>query len=525
MGTSSKSHTAPTGGIPGWLVLYGPVLAAVVAGTGWLLHSEWKLAGAWGFSLDDSWIYATFARNIATGHGYSFNPGVPVGGATGPLYALILSLLYAVFGSVIWPAKIFGIVCLAASCLLVVESVRSLGSRYDIGSDLSVNAAAVLAGALVAVSPPLLWGSVSGMELPLYLALACLGAFFYASERWSLASAAWSLGVWVRPDGVFLALLSLLHPKATRRGFLAQAAMTGLILGAYALFNHVVTGQVLPTAVTVKSASGNYPAREWSMLTQCLWLWGLSLKAERLGHHAVLLLPAMVVAMTKYARKLPAMVTYLVLFPFAFGLFGVNGGQNARYIAYVVPFGVILGCLGILLVANRVAASRSIRVILLCGALCLAWQINIDRMMGAVHGWNVQNINQMQRFLAEAANRASAPGDTIAVNDVGAMGFFSQRYIVDLVGLVSPRRSFPDNLSAYRPKFLIIFPDWYRQFETIDPQTGQGVFLDRRSTVKYSPILNLRLANNTIASRDEMVVYERLDPSQPGMLRVPTLTR
>ena len=29
-----------------------------------------------GFPLDDSWIHQVFARNLATGHGFSFNPGV-----------------------------------------------------------------------------------------------------------------------------------------------------------------------------------------------------------------------------------------------------------------------------------------------------------------------------------------------------------------------------------------------------------------------------------------------------------------
>jgi len=108
---------------------YAFVVLAVAAGCGWLLHSEHVIAGQWGFSLDDSWIYATFARNLATGHGYSFNPGVPIGGATGPLYVFVLALLFFVFGTVIWPAKIFGIVCLAASSLLVLESVRRLGRK------------------------------------------------------------------------------------------------------------------------------------------------------------------------------------------------------------------------------------------------------------------------------------------------------------------------------------------------------------------------------------------------------------
>src|SRR5262245_49741339 len=100
------------------------VVLAALLGAGYFLLAEYAVTGGkWGFSLDDSWIYATIARNLATGHGYSFNPGETTGGATGPLYAFLLALLYLVFHDVIWPAKIVGIVCLAASSLLLYKSV------------------------------------------------------------------------------------------------------------------------------------------------------------------------------------------------------------------------------------------------------------------------------------------------------------------------------------------------------------------------------------------------------------------
>ena len=66
-----------------------------------MIFAEHGIANLWGFSLDDSWIYATFAGNLATGHGYSFNPGETIGGATGPLYVFILAGLYKLFREVI----------------------------------------------------------------------------------------------------------------------------------------------------------------------------------------------------------------------------------------------------------------------------------------------------------------------------------------------------------------------------------------------------------------------------------------
>jgi hypothetical protein len=66
------------------------------------------------------------ARNLATGHGFAFNPGEPVAGSTGPLYTFVLAFFYAVFHEIVWSAKIFGLACLTGSAVAVHRAVRSL---------------------------------------------------------------------------------------------------------------------------------------------------------------------------------------------------------------------------------------------------------------------------------------------------------------------------------------------------------------------------------------------------------------
>ena len=56
------------------------VAAALLLPLALYLVRERQIAGAQGFPLDDSWIHLQFARNLAAGAGFSYNPGEPVAG-------------------------------------------------------------------------------------------------------------------------------------------------------------------------------------------------------------------------------------------------------------------------------------------------------------------------------------------------------------------------------------------------------------------------------------------------------------
>ena len=101
-------------------------------------------------------------------------------GATGPLYAFILAFLYLVVRDVVMPAKVLGIACLAASSILMYLAARSLDPRSRVKP--------LVAGLLVGISPSLLWGAVSGMEIPVYILVASLGIYSYIKGRWALAA-------------------------------------------------------------------------------------------------------------------------------------------------------------------------------------------------------------------------------------------------------------------------------------------------------------------------------------------------
>src|SRR3712207_1088598 len=64
---------------------------AGIAGAACLLVA-WFAVPIYGVSLDDGYIFFVYARNLAQGHGWSFNPGVTSFGASSITWTLLLAL-------------------------------------------------------------------------------------------------------------------------------------------------------------------------------------------------------------------------------------------------------------------------------------------------------------------------------------------------------------------------------------------------------------------------------------------------
>jgi len=473
------------------------------------------IAGTWGFSLDDSWIHATFAKNIATGHGFSFNPDEPVAGSTAPLYTLILAGLFWVTKTMIWSGKITGIVCQAASAVVIYHASLRLDPRQRI--------AALFCALLVALSPPLVWASLSGMEISLYILFLCLGLYFYLGGRSVWASAAWAVGVWVRPDGLLLVALSLLGPiSELRRKLLVIAS----ILAVYVAFNFAVGHVALPQTVGTKAHFGiQLATRTGNLIREWGTLWGIPYRPEDQLEHPWLVFPLIVLGAILTARKKPLLLLFWLGLPVAFSLFRENSASHKRYIIHVIPVGMLLATHGALWIGRRLTPPTPQRIAGVIAAVLSLWQLGYLDRKATIHGWNVQNINGMEITMAKIAERVTPPGATVGDSDVGAMGYFSNRHVIDLMGLVSKRMTLPENLSFNRPAVIVVDMEWFRPYTRRDSASGYFAFYDADSTHRYTPLGAVELLHNTICSTNEMVMFAREglhDPPVANKFRIRT---
>ncbi len=130
--------------------------------------------------LDDVYIHFQYARQMAAGQPYVYNPGLPpTSGATSFLYPYILAVGYLVgfqgLNLGLW-AMLVGMVALVLSTWLVYRLIL----RFDAPEWL-----AVLIAVLFAVSGPVSWHFMSGMETGLVV-LFTLATLYFLIQSISL---------------------------------------------------------------------------------------------------------------------------------------------------------------------------------------------------------------------------------------------------------------------------------------------------------------------------------------------------
>jgi 4-amino-4-deoxy-L-arabinose transferase-like glycosyltransferase len=505
--------------------------AGLLACLGTLAAEAWFLSGDLGFPLDDSWIHLQFARNLAAGHGLSYNPGELVTGSTAPLWTALLSLFFLLPGSVVVWTKLLGI----ALHLAGVDAVWRLARELDLSRPL-----ASLAAGLTLATSWLVWSALSGMEIPLFILLSTWGLVLHSRERARpgrpegapLSFAVLAVAVLARPEGLLLLALAfvdrcLVFDRENDEGELAlrrppvRVLLTGAALAACALLGPLLFygwagDSVLPTTYAAKGAG---EPRRW--LPSLPYLYNVLGVLFRSQPFMTLLAGAGVLTLlerlgTRRDRGLlPALwlaglpLAYSVLAPAPTRLLGNFG----RYHFPLLPVLIVLGVLGLARAAEslgpRVRAGR-LRLPFggLLAALILAatlWSLVSGTMFYVRNVANVQDSDvALARWLAPRLD----PRAVLAVNDIGALKYFLPNRVVDLASIATPeiRREVQTEaatgvpwstamvhaIERRQPDYIAIFPAWI-----------PGVARDPR----FVPVHTVRLQDNITMGGDEIVVY------------------
>jgi len=449
-------------------------LAVLVAGVYLAVN---RAVGEAGYPLDDAWIHQTYARNLGEHGLFAFAPGQPSAGSTAPLWSGLLAVGYALrLEPLAWTYGL-GILLLALTAWLTRRLVLGLAPE--------ASKAAWLAGALVVVEWHLTWSAVSGMETLLFAALALVVFGAEPRTRWppALALSGWlgvaaGLAVFVRPDGLLLLPFMLARAAEPAEGRGARLTLNllafGALLAAYLGLNRALGGSIWPNTLYAKQA-------EYAALTLTpLWTRLGQVGAQPFIGPVALLLPGLAALVVGRWGQRAGRVRRLwaVALPLAWAA-GVVGAyalrlpvtyQHGRYLMPVIPVLIAAGVAGLAGWLRPGSTRRGVRVFSRVWVAAVAAVALLFTGLGAqAYARDVQIIQTEMVRTADWVRDNTAPDAVIAAHDIGALGYFGERPILDLAGLVSPEvigfmrdeaqlRAWLDQQGA---DYVMTFPGWY----------------------------------------------------------------
>ncbi len=410
------------------------------------------VAGGQGFPLDDSWIHQVYGRNLAQHGEWAFIPGEPSAASTAPLYTVLLAVGYFLNAPYFFWTHLLGTVALAITAMLGARLAAHLlpGQRH----------VGFVTGLALLLAWHLVWAGVSGMETMIFamftLVLIAVGRRELANDlqpavwiRGFMFGALSGLAALTRPEGVLLAglvglALLIIRPRRTLLWGMAAVVGFGLVLLPYLLFNLQITGGLLPDTAAAKQAqvapilaNVSYLQRVVDMLKPLLAGGQLLLVPGLLYYGYVLwgkrgidrgwlfywLLVAWPLALVLlYAARLPA--------PY----------QHGRYVIPILPALIVAGVVGssqLLEIGRRSVAGR----VLTRSFAGAATAVFVYFALVAGPGIYAKDVRIIEEEMVTAAHWIDTnimPDDLLAIHDIGAVGYFTPRPLLDIAGLVNP---------------------------------------------------------------------------------------
>jgi hypothetical protein len=384
-----------------------------------------------GWAPDDFYITYRYARNLALGSGFVFNPGERVFGSSDPGVGLLLGILHFLtrvpvpwISSAVYTLSLIGI-----AALVLIEGKRR-GHWIE----------PVLGGSLLLVAP-YFWVN-QGAAMPLVLLLLLLAAT--VSERSpAVAGLIAGAAAWARPDAALgVALLGLIILYETRRIPWRYALAAGCVLAAGVGLAWVYYGSPMPNTLGAKTDMAAATPDSWTGLR--FWLRGIAPINRHFGGEWLALLIAGLIGCwflaARAGRPGRLLALYGIAIAVAYPLLGVP-----FFSWYILPclltaiYGMVFFCgaVGDALAA-RVPSLSGMRLLLVIGVFAALSFSTLRTAWLFARDFAPAPYLQSYQWGAEWIKANSQPDAAIAYVEIGVLGYYSERPILDLMGLVSP---------------------------------------------------------------------------------------
>jgi hypothetical protein len=477
------------------------------------------------FVFDDSYISLTFARNLAEHGKLTFDGHSWSTGATSILHVSALAVPIKAGVDPFEASIYFGVL----SHVLLALAVYWLGWAVF----RSIVAAAAGAG-IIALQNYAAFDAGNGMETTLFMALvaASLAAVLTLTTPRGrlLAGALIALSILTRPEGVFLLPAAGLYLLVSRdeeepwrhsASAIARVVLPGVaVLVLLSAFSLAVTGKLTPGTGTVKL---QFFQDDTLALKRKLQIAG-----DFMGLFWGPMFPTLLIALLAPRRRELLVLAFFWVPAIAFYIWFFPGGLSHYFYRYQHPVLPLLATLaggGVMALWDWVCRSdvlgrrlsrgagqerpdgritggqAVVNDLMVKGIALVALIVLLVPLWEEYQNWRILYRDASFETLVDLESMARdldtivKPDQTLATHDIGAVGYFANYRVLDLVGLVNPAvvkfhdgRHVIDYINASRPDYLLVFPSWDADFLHIYP----GDHPEQFELVKVYPGRNIR---------------------------------
>lgn len=378
-----------------------------------------------GYSPDDTYIYLKYSKNISEGYNFSFNKGEPSYGVTGPLWALILVIPFWLGIDPFWFAKSLDLIFIVLSFFIFFKFT---GFFFKDNITFRLCALSVLV-----LNPLITRSTFTGMETSFALFMVLLSFYLLYSNRLYWAFFVMGFGMLVRPEiFVLIGVLGLsLYIRNYREKksfyFPVKYVLCALVIVIpFWIFAYMTFGTVISNTSIGKSVLRfdiwNQLANAWQILRLYFFF----------GPAEVILFAAgsFFVILKKKYHMLPLIMWVAGLL----ALYIVSSSAvMSRYLVIIYPFTVIVALKFIEIIPSL---KKAIFVFLIAVCLFYSQLVFYKHVKPYSEGFTA-GINECLIPAGKWIESNVPDGNKVLVNDVGAIGFYTNKYIIDAAALIN----------------------------------------------------------------------------------------
>ena len=436
----------------------------------------------WHYVNDDAYITFRYSRFLAMGRGPYFNVGEHVEGYTNFSLMLIMALVIRIMGSDVAPAvsKIIGATSGSLS-IIMAFAMCGYHLRKSAGFNLTADVWGLGAAGIVAVNPAFALNSVSGLETTLFAFLLILSVFLASIEidlkKWLGSGLAFGAAVLTRPEGILLfAVFCLAQAIVAIPGMRKKGGKLSDILANDPTLKILITNGLIVTVCFISQEifrlicyDGEWLPNTYYAKAEGFW------KISSSAYISQGILPSffgvvgIALSFSGFLLKRKTITPYIPLGAIAAaGVFlpyitGPDWMRGWRLLMPFLPLAASFIVIGWALLFSRLLRVYSwVGPALMIACIPLLWLKQDIQRKDFYNYIYIRAIGYKTGHIALAnwlQNKAAKPGDSIALMDIGLVGYMCiDQRIIDLTGLTDrfiAKRNGIFLKKIYDPKYIL----------------------------------------------------------------------